>query len=45
MSGTQGGAKGSNRFTIDAQGLEAGAYQVDVRMGGTDIGRARFIKQ
>jgi hypothetical protein len=45
MSGTLGGAKGSNRFTLDAQALEAGAYQLDVLQGGTPVGRARFIKQ
>lgn len=45
MSGTLGGAKGGNRFTLDAQALEAGAYQLDVLQGGTSVGRARFIKQ
>jgi hypothetical protein len=45
MAGTQAAAKGTQRLEIHAEGLEAGAYQVDVRMGGTDIGRARFIKQ
>jgi hypothetical protein len=43
--GTTAGTPGTYQFELPLQGLEAGAYQVELSQGNTRIGRTRFIKQ